>query len=204
MWFDTFTYCKMITTRALTITSITPYNCVLVTQLYPTFWDPMYCSLPGFSVHEILQSNILKWLAIAFSRGSSWLRDWTWVSCIAGRFFTIWATALIPPWYCSSSELTGSWPTGSTLARSILDMTCFDILTSTYTASNTAITSFDMSVSLTAGFYNGHSPPHQHQAYLQLYQSLVLSLGTINSKVYSHPCVPSRLVMSNSSKPHGL
>ena len=144
----------------------------------------------------------------------SWGLSLTWIFTISG--FTTrkerclravgsrGSQALIPPWYCSSSELTGSWPTGSTLAHSILDMTCFDILTSTYTASNTAITSFDMSVSLTAGFYNGHSPPHQHQAYLQLYQSLVLSLGTINSKVYSHPCVPSRLVTSNSSKPHGL
>ena len=32
------------------------------------------------------------WVAISFSRGSSWHGDWTWVSCIAGRFFTIWAT----------------------------------------------------------------------------------------------------------------
>ena len=32
------------------------------------------------------------WVAILFSRGSSWPRGWTQVSCIAGRFFTIWAT----------------------------------------------------------------------------------------------------------------
>ena len=32
------------------------------------------------------------WVAISFWRGSFWHRDWTWVSCIAGRFFTIWAT----------------------------------------------------------------------------------------------------------------
>ena len=30
--------------------------------------------------------------AISFCRGSSWPRDWTWVSCIAGKFFTVWAT----------------------------------------------------------------------------------------------------------------
>ena len=50
------------------------------------------CSLPGYSVLRILQARILEWFAIPFSRGSSWLRDRTRVSCIAGRFFTIWAT----------------------------------------------------------------------------------------------------------------
>ena len=34
---------------------------------------------------------MLEWVSIPFFRGSSWPRDWTWVSCIAGRFFTIWA-----------------------------------------------------------------------------------------------------------------
>ena len=52
----------------------------------------MDCSLPGSSVHGILQARILEWIANPFSRGSSWLRDHTQVSCIAGRFFTIWAT----------------------------------------------------------------------------------------------------------------
>ena len=54
-------------------------------------WDPMNCSLPGSSVLGILQQRILQWIAIPFSRGSSRLRDSTsvtWVSCIAGRFFT--------------------------------------------------------------------------------------------------------------------
>ena len=64
---------------------------VLVTQLCPTLCDPMDCSLPGSSVHGILQVRILEWVAIPFSRGSSRPRDQTWVSCIAGRFFTIWA-----------------------------------------------------------------------------------------------------------------
>ena len=51
----------------------------------------MDCSLPGSSVYGILQADILEWVAISFSRESSWPRDWTQVSCIAGRFFTIWA-----------------------------------------------------------------------------------------------------------------
>ena len=44
----------------------------------------MNCSLPGSSDHGILQARILGRVAIPFSRGSSWPRDWTWVSCIAG------------------------------------------------------------------------------------------------------------------------
>ena len=41
---------------------------------------------------RILQARILEWVAIPFSRGSFQPRDWTWVSCIAGRCFTDWAT----------------------------------------------------------------------------------------------------------------
>ena len=48
--------------------------------------------LPGSSVLGILQARILEWGAILFSRGSSKPRDQTHISCIAGRFFTIWAT----------------------------------------------------------------------------------------------------------------
>ena len=65
---------------------------VLVAQSCPTLCNSMDCSLPGSSVHGILQARILEWIAIPFSQGSSWPRDWTRVSCIAGRFFTIWAT----------------------------------------------------------------------------------------------------------------
>ena len=49
-------------------------------------------SLTYSTVHEILQARILNWVAIPFSRGSSRPRDWTQVSCIAGKIFTIWAT----------------------------------------------------------------------------------------------------------------
>ena len=60
---------------------------VKVTQSCLTLCHPM-----DYTVHGILQARILKWVAIPFSRGSSQLRDWTQVSCIAGRFFTSWAT----------------------------------------------------------------------------------------------------------------
>ena len=43
----------------------------------------MECSLPGSSVHEILQARMLEWVAISFSRGSSQPRDQTRVFCIS-------------------------------------------------------------------------------------------------------------------------
>ena len=48
---------------------------VLVAQLCPTLCDLMHCSVPESSVHEILQTRILEWVAILFSRGSSQSRD---------------------------------------------------------------------------------------------------------------------------------
>ena len=69
------------------------YSCVVShfnhVQLLVTIWT-VY-SLPGSSVHGILQSRILEWVAMLSSRGSSWPRDLTcvpWGYCIAGRFFT--------------------------------------------------------------------------------------------------------------------
>ena len=66
--------------------------CAKSLQSCPILCDPMDCSPPGTSVQGILQARTLKWFAIPFSRGSSRPRDWTQVSCIAGRFFTIWTT----------------------------------------------------------------------------------------------------------------
>jgi len=70
--------------------------CVLITQSPPTLCHPMDCSLPGSSVHGILQARILEWVAIPFFRRSSQPRDWTKVSCIACRLFTVWATREAP------------------------------------------------------------------------------------------------------------
>ena len=52
----------------------------------------MDCDLPGSSVHGISQARILEWVAISSSRGSSWPRDWTHISYIAGEFLTRWTT----------------------------------------------------------------------------------------------------------------
>ena len=65
---------------------------VLAAQSYPTLCEPRDCSPPGSFVHGILQVRILEWVAILFSRASSQPRDLTWVSYIAGRLFTNWAT----------------------------------------------------------------------------------------------------------------
>ena len=67
-----------------------------VAQLCPTLCNPMGCSLSGSSVHGIFQATVLEWIAISFSRGSSWPRNQTWVSHVAGRLFTVFATREAP------------------------------------------------------------------------------------------------------------
>ena len=67
-----------------------------VAQLYATLCDPMDYSLLGSSIHGIFQARILERVAISFSMGSSWPRDWTQVFRIASRHFTAWATREAP------------------------------------------------------------------------------------------------------------
>ena len=69
---------------------------MLVSQSYLILCDPMYYRPPGSSDNGILQTRILEWVAIFFSRGSSWPRDQPQVSCTASRLFTIWATRKDP------------------------------------------------------------------------------------------------------------
>ena len=73
-----------------------------VAQSCPTLCHPLDCSLPGSSVHGILQARVLEWGAISFSRGSSRPSDWTQVSRIVDRRFTIWSTREVakPIQYC--------------------------------------------------------------------------------------------------------
>ena len=78
--------------RPLLVTSFILKVKVLVSQSCPTLGDPMDCSPPGSSVHGILQARMLEWVAISSSRGSSLPRTLTQFSCIAGKFFTVWAT----------------------------------------------------------------------------------------------------------------
>ena len=53
-----------------------------------TLYNPMDCGPPGSSVHRISQARILEWVAISFSRGSSWPRDQTHSLELAGGFST--------------------------------------------------------------------------------------------------------------------
>ena len=74
----------------------------------------MDCSLPGFSFHGIFQARILEWVGNSFSRRSSQPRDWTRVSRLVGRHFTVWATR----------EVQSTWRSISLLLNNHL---CFDV-----------------------------------------------------------------------------
>ena len=62
-------------------------KCMLVQllQMSPNLGKPMDCDPPGSSVHGNFQATILEWLAISFSGGSFWPRDWTHISYL-GRW----------------------------------------------------------------------------------------------------------------------
>ena len=89
--------CEVFTPVKLVSTSFTSHSqpfvlvmvseCVKVVQSCLTLCDPM-----DYAVHGILQARVLEWVAFPFSGASSQLRDRTQVSCIAGGFFTSWAT----------------------------------------------------------------------------------------------------------------
>ena len=69
--------------------------CVCMLRHFSHVWlfaIPMDCSPPVASVHRILQARILEWIAFDSSRGSSWQRDQTRVSCLL-------------PWQASSLSL---------------------------------------------------------------------------------------------------
>jgi len=76
------------------------FQCVHI-QLCLTLCDPMDCSPPGSSILGIILERILEWVAISSSRGSSWPRDPTSVSCGScfGRWIIYhWATQEIINW----------------------------------------------------------------------------------------------------------
>ena len=77
-----------------------------VTQSRPTLCDSADCSLPASSVHGDSPDKNTSVVAIPFSRGSSQPRDCTWVSCIAGRSFTVWATREASP---ESNLMSNEW-----------------------------------------------------------------------------------------------
>ena len=79
--FNWSTFCSLV--FVLLLVSFSQFNAnicaMLLLQSCPTLCDPMDCSLPGSSVHGILQARLLMWVAISSSRGSSWPGDGTHV-----------------------------------------------------------------------------------------------------------------------------
>ena len=77
LWKTVWRFLKKLKTELswVHVCMLTCFHCV---QLY----DPMDCSPSGSSFHGILQARILEWVAMPFSRGSSWSRDWTHVSFV--------------------------------------------------------------------------------------------------------------------------
>ena len=83
---------------------------VLGTQLCLALCGPLDYSPPASSIHGIFQARILEWVAISFSRASSQARDRTQVSCITGRFFTIWSMSSWNPAHIREEWLSFSSP----------------------------------------------------------------------------------------------
>ena len=77
-----------------------------------SLWPHGLYSPPGSSVRGIFQAGILEWVAIPFSRGSSWPRDRIGVSRNADRYFTIWVThtwSLFPPLTPMEGKKAAGW-----------------------------------------------------------------------------------------------
>ena len=89
---------KILNICCLHLTKLPPGG-GLITKSCPVFWDPLDCSQPGSSAYGILHARIMESVSISFSRWTSWHRDQTQASCIAGIFFTHWAMreAQLPP-----------------------------------------------------------------------------------------------------------
>ena len=80
---DWLCVCPMHLPSCLSMSKLSECTCtyklkVRVTQSCPTLHCPKDCSPPGSSVHGVSQARALEWVAISFSRGSSWPWDWTW------------------------------------------------------------------------------------------------------------------------------
>ena len=81
--------------------------CVLVPWSCPTLCDPARSPVRGIS-----QARILQWVATLLSRGSSRPRNRTWISCIAGGFFTVWEPGK-PDFNQETANLSRQWGNGS-------------------------------------------------------------------------------------------
>ena len=125
-------------------------------------FDPMDCSLPGFSVHGIFQARVPEWVAFSFSRGSSWSRNQIGVSCIAGGFFTTLATReaplsigihISPPFWTSLLSPSPSYP------YRLIQSPCLSFLSHTANSHWLSILHMVMFVSTLLFPYISPSPP---------------------------------------------
>ena len=80
-------------------------DCCLVAKSRLTLSYPIDCSPLVSSVHGILQARILEWVAMSSSRGSSWSRDQTRITCLAGGFFTTEPPGKPMKWYGPACNL---------------------------------------------------------------------------------------------------
>ena len=115
MFYKHCSYCVLVAFTCIISLITIPYCGGLVAQSCPILCDPMDCIPLGSSVCGIFQARILEWVAISFSRGTSWPRARTGVSCIAGRFFTDWTTTeayitiLVVHYFSNITELKTDW-----------------------------------------------------------------------------------------------
>ena len=105
--------------------------------LYMSEWKSLscvwLCDSMVYIVRGILQAKLLEWVAFPFSRGSSWPRDRTQVSWIAGRFFISWARGRprILEWVAIPFSRGSSWPRDRTQVSCIAGGLLTVILVST-------------------------------------------------------------------------
>ena len=103
--------------------------CCYFSRVWSTLCDPVDCNPPGSPVHGIFPARILEWVAISFSRGSSWPRDRTHVfciSCTSDEFFTAellgkpsWVQEALITIESSQRELAMIWGSNSNLDKPI-------------------------------------------------------------------------------------
>ena len=82
--FECFSYLEIRLLQMSLVKLRSYWSSACVLSCIRFFCDPVDYSLPDSSVHGISQARILEWVSISSSRGSSWPRDWTWVSCVFG------------------------------------------------------------------------------------------------------------------------
>ena len=85
------------------------YLFLCLSHIWP-FCNPMDCSPPGFSGHGISQARLLQWVSISFSRGSSWLKDQTCISCIGRQILYHWDIRELHPFIVDfHNKFTSCW-----------------------------------------------------------------------------------------------